>query len=291
MRIIKSRINEMNFMELEQMSLIETLLTEEMVCDTASPEFLHESSDLPYDTTSIKELLRGTPEYDKMSIFNQNFVHGMSQDEADDYYNSDDNMDGREYSSSDHEDDDYFHESTQAFHGYGYNGDYISRAVADISNGDLSVMHTDIPDSFDYIMTGGNVMRRATSSPKSQAYGVPVNLDDILNHNVKAADIVGQVNNYHPDPSIRSAPNDFIPHPTHTHVKRTEIEGKGGMFDGGLQERSILIRNLLGENFSDDDSDDDDIDLNNISVNDVDSFDDDDEEFSDNTSSDFDYEF
>ena len=293
MRTIKSHINEMNYMELENMSLLETLLAEEALCDSISPEFLRETADMPYDTTSIKELLRGTPEYDQYSKFNQNYVLGMSQDEADDYYDSDDNLDGREYSSSDHvggggihdDEDDYMCESTSAFSGYGYNGDYVTRAVADMANGDLSVMHQDIPDNFDYIMTGGNVLRRATIDSKSQAYGVPINLDNILNHDIKAADIVGQVNNYHPNPTQRSAASDFIPHPTHTHVKDTEVVGDGGNFDGGIQESSRLVSNLLGES-----SEDDDFDLDNVSIDDDYSEDDDDLDMSEESSDDFDFD-
>lgn len=293
MRTIKSHINEMNYMELENMSLLETLLAEEALCDSISPEFLRETADMPYDTTSIKELLRGTPEYDQYSKFNQNYVLGMSQDEADDYYDSDDNLDGREYSSSDHvggggihdDEDDYMCESTSAFSGYGYNGDYVARAVADMANGDLSVMHQDIPDNFDYIMTSGNVLRRATIDSKSRAYGVPVNLDNILNHDIKAADIIGQVNGYHPVPEQQSAASKFMPHPTHTHVKDTEVLGGGGKFDGGIQESSRLVSNLLGES-----SEDDDFDLDNVSIDDDYSEDDDDLDMSEESSDDFDFD-
>ena len=262
---ISTKINELSYEELERISLQETLNVEEAICDAASPIFLRESADIPEDTNSIKELLKGTSEYDKYQIFNQNYITGVSADEAHEMYDPDSNVDGKERIDVDMGDED--DSEAGGLNESNLNYDFVSRSVSDYVNGDLSVMYNDMPSDFDAILTGGNTLRRKTNDVHSLGIGVPQNVEDILAGRVIAADIIDQVNGKEPQAAVAGKEGDAVRHPVGTHQNQTLKEcsatGIAAMLlaESSEEEEEELDDADTAILNDDDDEEDDDVDF------------------------------
>jgi hypothetical protein len=171
---LKEKIEMLSESELAELSLKETLSTEEALCDAADMAFLVETADLPVDISSVKELI-GVGDFDKYQFFNQNQIVGLSDEDLEDYDPDNKTPDSELNENS-------------------LNHDYIIRANADATNGDLSVQFNDMPSNMESILTAGNTLRHQVADHHTRAAGVPVSVAALLAGTIEAVNPADEVN-------------------------------------------------------------------------------------------------
>jgi hypothetical protein len=260
---LKDKIEQMSQAELEELSLQETLSVEEAICDAVDPAFLVETADLPVNGADCKELT-GVGDFDKYQFFNQDQIAGIDNEDLLDLYDPD-NRGG-----ANTEGDKDLNEAMISGGPGRLNHDFVVRNAADTANGDLSVQFTDMPSSFDEILTAGNTLRRAVDNKHAQAAGVPIDVNDLLgNGTIRASNVADEVNGQDPEPTAKGV-ETVVAHPEGTHQNNTLKEGT--VMDGGSYLKFLLgessdnniadSNDLLPDDENDDEGDDDYVDGN-----------------------------
>lgn len=268
--ILKEKIEVLNEAELAELSLKETLSVEEAICDVSDLAFLVETADLPVDPSSVKEL-GGVGDFDKYQFFNQNQIAGISEDDLLDLLDPDSRT-----SQTGEENKGDLNEAMVGGAG-NLNHDYVVRNAADLNNGDLSIQMTEIPASFDEILTGGNTLRRSTDSKHAQATGVPIDMNDLLNGGkIVASNVADEVNGKDPEPTQKGIEH-AVAHPVGSHQNNTLKEGAGyiGLLLGEEAGENSLLQDdgdggEDGADDEDDGEDDDDSEAGNSLPDDFD---------------------
>ena len=147
------------------------------------------------------------------------------------------------------------------------NHDFVVRNAADTVNTDLSVQFNDVPSSFDEILTGGNTLRRATGSQHARAAGVPIQVDDLLDHGkIVASNVADEVNGDEPTSSQKGV-ETIVAHPEGSHQNQTLKEGVSGMVAFLIGESADNAHAEMAGTLPDDDGEDDDLETEDDDIN------------------------
>lgn len=257
---LKEKITLLSEAELAELSLRETLSVEEALCDASDPAFLVETADLPVDPKDCKEC-QGVGDFDKYQFFNQDQIAGIATDDLLDLYDPD-NQGGHTT-----EGDKDLNEAMIPGGPGVLNHDFVVRNAADTVNSDLSVQFNDVPSSFDEILTGGNTLRRATGSQHARAAGVPIQVDDLLDHGkIVASNVADEVNGDEPTSSQKSV-ETIVAHPEGSHQNQTLKEGASGMVAFLIGESADNAHAEMAGTLPDDDGEDDDLETEDDDIN------------------------